>query len=296
MNLLNDKRDEERPLDTASNGSLSEDQFQPTGAGIDETPQRAVKSKNTLSTLLIAAAIFIIAILITYFGFYKPKEGGRFVTGKTPSAQIDSTDKTVNDSAASQTADQRTEQPGPVSSITQTQSAGESSLVAASDVMQTIQDALGGGRVTAIFLDEGSFSTEVDAGSVQNAEDIYNAIKAALPAYASVTSSTPTGSNALITGSFSARSISTPTGLAESEIDAALRQLASDAGTTVSSLSIDAPAGEQSFVVMRVAGSLDACRLFVKNLAQKSWNISVSKLILMSGSGDDYTFVLRFYL
>lgn len=291
MNLLRDKRDDERPLETTSEGSLSEDQFQPAEARIKEKPvQKREKSKNTLSTLLIAAAIFIIAILVTYFGFYKQKEGGE-LPGAATTAEIDSSETIVESGSPAETT---------ASDVTQTQTRqaapGESSLKTASDVMQNIQNALGSGRVTAFFLDDGSFSAEVDAASVDEATGIYNAVKSALPAHASLTSSAPTGPNALIAGAFDAGSVSQPSGLSKDEIDSALRQLSNDAGTTVSSLAIDAPAGEQSFIVMRVTGSFEICRIFVEKLSQKSWNVSVSKLILLPGVGDGYTFVLRFYM
>lgn len=293
MNLLRDKRDDEQPVNAAPDGSLSEDQFQEAGpGGAEQSVVKQKKSKNTFSTLLIAAAIFIIAILITYFGFYKPKEGSRVADSKTSSAQVDSTTDSADAVAISNDSDVSGEQ----SNNSRAQATGEPSLITASDFMQNIQNALGSGRVTAFFLDEGTFTTEIDAGSVGGATSVYNSIKSALPMHAKLTSSAPTGAHALISGSFDARSVSDPTGLSKDEIDNELRQMAGDAATTVSSLNVDAPEGEQSFVVMRISGSFDACRVFVDKLSQKDWSVSVSKLILMPGSGDVYTFVLRFYM
>ena len=277
MNLLRDKRDDERPAEAAPDGSLSEDQFQP--AGDDRAEKSAAKSgsKSTFSTLLIAAAIFIVAVLITYFGFYKPKEGQRLTDANQSTAQVDSSGETTSETATAE--DESTNKAVEQVSAEESSVTAESSMSTASGVMQTIQEALGSGQVTAFFLDDGSFSAEVEAESATGAQDVYNSLESSLPAGSKLTSAEPTGSHALITGSFNAGSASEPTGLAKSDIDTELRQSAADAGTTVSSLSVDAPAGEQAFVVMRLSGSFESCQAFVTALAEKSWNVSISKMI-----------------
>jgi hypothetical protein len=295
MNLLRDKREDERPVDAAPDGSLSEDQFQPAGENAAKQPAvKPSKSKNTLSTLLIAATIFIIAILVTYFGFYKPKEGNRTVQPNQSTALVGSSGDNAAEAASADT--ETTNASGQQVVVSGSQSTGESSMTTASSVMQTIQNTLGAGQVAAFFLDDGSFSAEVEAESAAGARDIYSSLESSLPVGSQLTSAEPTGSHALITGSFNASSSSDPTGLAQNDIDQALRQIAGDAGTTVASLNVDAPANEQAFVVMRLSGSFQACQTFVAKLSQKSWNISISKMILMPAPGGGFTLVLRFYM
>jgi len=152
MNLLRDKRDDERPLETPTDNSLSEDQFQQAGSGVDERPaEKGNTSKNTFSTLLIAAAIFIIAILVTYFGFYKPKEGGRTVDAPTTMVDNDSTAISETDDNSFPAATTDNFDVTTTETSTSSQTAGESSLLTASKVMQNIQTAIGSGRVTAFF-------------------------------------------------------------------------------------------------------------------------------------------------
>ncbi len=295
MNLLRDKRDDERPAESALNERLSEDQFQQPGSGIEDQPAvKTKKAKNAFSTLLIAAAIFIIAILITYFGFYKPKEGSRLADAGQNNAQVDSTTDAVDDAESTQpkSVDAAVEQ----AAVSGSRTTGESSLSTATTVMHTIQNALGAGIVTAFFFDDGSFSAEVETASVSDAKNMYNSLKSSIPAGSELTSAEPNSSQALITGSLNPGLALEPTGLAKSEIESELRQIASAAGTSVSSLNVDAPAGDQAFVVMRLSGSFQTCQTFIATLAQKSWNVNISKLILMSDSSDAFTFVLRFYM
>lgn len=297
MNLLRDKRDKEKPIDAADFSPVASEEPFPESSPTSEEPrfEKKPERKSKLGTLFMALVILVAAVLITYFGFYKPKEGG-VVSESPPSlSQVDSTDKKVQDGSVTE---ESLEQDQIERTTMPMQQDGASSLRLASELLNTLQNAVSGtNRVTAFFLDEGTFSAEIAAGSVDGAKRVYDTIKSNLPANVTLTSSAPvSNSSALVSGSFTPQAASGGAELSADEIEQEIRQIASGATTTVSSLSIEPADDGQNFVVMRIEGSLESCRRFVERLAAKNLTVNVSKLILMPGTSGLYTFVLRFYL
>ncbi|MBN1560061.1 hypothetical protein JW998_07405 [candidate division KSB1 bacterium] len=301
MNLLKDKRDREKPAYEPIY-SFSTEKTTPDSQGPGEEPIFAGKQTGlgkTGTILLSLAAILILAMIITYFGFYRNRGGESDAPADAEIAEIDSSREDVQSSTASvdvskeeKAADEtKTEITPPI------KRAGDvSTLRIAADLMQKIQAAMGNGQVTTLFIDDGSFSAEVDAGSLADAQKVYAAIKESLPATMTVASSAPlNGTSALIAGTFAPQSVSSGSVLSGSDVDTKLRALAQNANISISSLDITSQSNGQSFVFMKVEGALDNCRLFIDNLSQENF-VNVSKLIMMPASSGNFALVLRFYI
>ena len=294
MNLLNDKREQERPVEEPIFEQDQTGEIQQDVDPIPVSPQQVKPKtkKNSFGPLLVIILIIILAVVIVYFGFYKNKTGVTTSDSKTPASAEISQDDSEQDSTVGQEA---STEPAASSVVVSGQN-GPTSLKIASDIMQNIQTGLAGGRVSALFIDEGSFSAEIDAGSASRAKQIYDEIKQALPPGIKLTSPAPQAvSNVFIAGTFASQSFSGASNLSSAEIESTLREIVRVSNSTVSSLNINSQA-EQKFVFIKVDGSFPNCRLFIEKLSQELVNINVSKLIIMPGQGDNYTFVLRFYL
>lgn len=297
MNLLKDKRDDERQAETTVFKPVSSEDF---GADIKSESKRVTYSTAEKSTakrfpsLLFVAALLILAMVILYFGFFKNREVTTVADAEPPVILSDTTKDTtaVLPASAAETETVKTA----VSADTgdQTDSA---TLLLAADLMQVIQNTLAPGRrVTAFFLDEGSFSAEIETGSLEDAKSLYATIQQSLPATTKLTSSAPViGATTLLSGIFTP-TVTAGNGLTRDEIEQRLKETARTTNMSVVSLSIEGSAKEQKFVFMKIEGSFENSRLFVEKLAQSHMRVSVSKLILMPASDQRYTFVLRFYV
>ncbi|MBN1479830.1 hypothetical protein EH223_18145 [candidate division KSB1 bacterium] len=295
MNLLKDKRDDERHAEpTAFAPVSSEDVTSDAESMPKETGYEEKRPVQNSRTALFIIALVVLAVVVIYFSFFKPREGAVVSESEPPVAMSDSAkDTTATVPVAEETPTAETEVSAEITDLTD-----QSSLAVASLIMQTIQNSLTSGqRVTAFFLDEGSFSTEVEANSLEDAKAIYRTIQQSLPALTKLTSSAPVnGLTALLSGTFTPTVTAVGNGWTRDEIKKLLEETARTANTAVTSLSIDGSTDEQKFVFMKIEGAFDNCRVFIDKLSQTNMKVSVSKLILMPASAGRYTFVLRFYI
>ncbi|MBN1466061.1 hypothetical protein JXA02_09885 [candidate division KSB1 bacterium] len=289
MNLLKDKREIEKTAETPI-FSFPTDNAQPEPQSFEFDDKRAAPQRKSALPWL-AALVIILGLIITYFGFFRNRQRA---VDSAADVKIIATDSTRVDSAGSVNVQTPVEETVQETVAPITIQDDNSNLRIASDFMQKIQAAIGEGQVTTLFIDDGSFSAEIAAGSPAAATRAYEAIKQALPGTMTVTSSAPVNAAALITGTFAPQALQSGSGLPRAEIDAKLRAFAQDANASVTSLDISESDG-RSFVFMKIEGALDNCRRFIDNLAQIK-SVSVSKLIMMPATSGNYTFVLRFYI
>jgi len=293
MNLLKDKRDLEKLDAPVFSAPPKESQRETEALSDNPEPEIIKKPKNTLGTLLLAAFVFILAIVVTYFGFYKNKQSDKI---HDPDTSVTAMDSNQGDEKSLPDAGDSTDE-GQDNTETPAMSVGEvSSLRIASEFMQNIQAATARDNVTTLFMDDGSFSAEIDASSLVDAKNIYAAVRESLPSHTQITSSAPVnGTVAIISGTFTPAAVPSGSGLTRGEIETKLREFAGQANNTISSLNISKQE-DQHFVFMKTEGSFENCRTFVEKLADENIYVSVSKLIMTQNPSGSYTFVLRFYL
>ncbi len=284
MNLLHDKREQERNQQSGFSEIESESLFNEDKAR-QESPSRPAKKRSGISivaTLLVLA----IAVFIIYFGFYKPKQAPIGETGIV-------SDEVPSETTLEQKPPQQEQgQASAQQSATTTQS---SSIAMAATILQRIQESLQAGDVigTMVF-DEGSFSAEITSSSVDNAMSVYDRLVQALPSGVTVTSTQPTaGQNVLVSGTYSVAQV--PPAQVD-DLESIVNTIAEQHAVDISSFTMNAQAEGRSFIFLKLNAGLANCQQFLQTLSQQVAGIQVSKLILMPSGNEDFTCVLRFFI
>ena len=294
MNLRIDKREQEHPVDDhgMQNGlldSLNEDREQQRDFPVSKF---APAKKGVLGPIIAAVLVFAAALVIVYYGFYKKSIRLPFLSGPK------STEQTA--AVESLTADEDNVVDSTVLTTSEnSRDSGKqrSCIQIAPEIMNSIAGILGPEvRLNALFFDEGSFSAEINAPGTAEATTIYNSLSNSLSSDITLTSSPPrTGQNALLAGVFVSNPNSGAGAISSVELEQKLRDIAEESLAIVASVNISSSAQGQT-VFLKLDGTFDDSRQFLQRLSQLNLGITVSKLLLMPGQNNDYSFVLRFYL
>ncbi len=286
MNLLHDKREQERNHHKDFSELESEPLFSEEKTKPELPPKRRGQKKKRLGMgILGAILLLVVAVVIIYFGFYKPKQ------------TIIDEPGIVSDNLQTEQADQQ--EPARKVLREQEQPTGSelSSIAMAATILQRVQQNLeGGDQLGTLVLDEGSFSAEITSNSVDNAMAVYDRLIQSLPSEISITSTQPTaGRNVLISGTFPVPE-SAPSQTEKNNLRSVVDTIADQHAVTVTSFTMDEQAGGRAFIFLKINASISRCQQFLQTMSQQVSGIQVSKLILMPAGNDDFTCVLRFYI
>jgi len=287
MNLLIDKRDQEHSFEE---NDMQDALFAGLNADVQHDESRTstlippAKRKGSIGIILSAVLVLAVAMVIVYYGFYKKSI-------QIPLLSKQDNGRQVKEEAPPESAEE-------VAASAEGTTAQNENLTSCIRMAPIIMDELAkvvtnDVGIEALFFDEGSFSAELKA---PDAAGVYRSIAAALGPDITLTSSEPkAGQNALIAGTFVSQPAKSGATYSNVDLEVLLRDISDGIGSQVMSLTISNAAQGQT-VFLRLSGTFDMCRQYLKQLSRQDFSITVSKLLLMPGQGGNYAFILRFYL
>lgn len=292
MNLLQDKREQERQWHDKEFSGVSADSTQtetPEQSGLQKPP----RSKKSGVGFLVAIVVIAVAVIIIYFGFYRPRQPVDSEPSVTEQEmQPEGGTETDQEPALTQGEREPEERQVVVSSQ-------PSSIAMAATILQRTSASLSAGdEIGTMVFDEGSFSAEIVSSSVENAAATYDRLIASLPSEIEINSSRPTaGNNVLVSGTYTiAEQPDAAADVTEETLESTIRTIADQTAATLSSFTMNEQSGGQTFVFVKVNASLEGCQQFLQQLSQEISGMNVSKLIMMPGTAGQFVCVLRFFL
>ncbi len=321
MNLMNDKREQERsrgfgPIEESGKPQASYQQRQGQSQKEGQYQAEYPKAKKGSPKLFFGTLFLLIAITaIIYFVFYKPRQSPiteeqgiteqRDVESETdasPGQETTQQPETVPreemapPSAEGTTAVQEeapaAAQKPPATTGTQTTDAA---LAQINSVMSVFQNTLSDDvDLGSLIFDESTFTAEVNGNSRQAVQNYYNKIQSQLPGFASVNTLAPSsGTQALITGTVKLSTGGGQTPAAD-QVESRINALVNSTNVRKISLSQSAANGRTSYF-LKVDGSLNDCMTFYNKVVQEGWNLKISKILLLPSTSDsNRILVMRF--
>lgn len=303
MNLLNDQREkggppavhdffQEQPQAEDKPGAAPEESFTESIDGAVE-----YKKPKFTAPFLITLAIVIVGLVATYFLFFRPaRDSGQYtLTPTVPEAVVDDSTSGIKPGAegGEETPEVSVGEAVPVPVR------DRGANIKTSDVLTTFMKALPEGvHLGTLYLDERSFTAEVNAANRAEIVAFQEQLQEQISKEIRLSG---TGVNALITGSFLATgngSVVQPADIDRGALGPALSALAGEMGLDV----VDLKIGEDKIlgttraaeVFVKLKGSISDCQSYFEQIAQKGWNLKLSKMILMPSAGQEASIVLRF--
>ncbi len=292
MNLLYDKRDQERSEPLPDFNVFQTEDFNPE----DYARAKPIIPRSKSGHLVlqaVSAAVVITAIVAGYYlGVVKPKkviETAQTVTvAEEPPASAQQPPEPSSVPATADTGVQRSaaeETPTPLQVSEESVTIPADNLPGLAALLLKIipQDC----RIGAVIVDQATFSLEVSTPSSAAAAALFNTYSNALPAALQLTSPPPSEAAFLVTGAVRLErsyGASLTLGQWESKLGATA------AGTGLSVLTMTP---ETSRLFAKFSGRMEAVQSFLIRLASDSEQPRVNKLIIMPSSGGNMTLVLR---
>jgi hypothetical protein len=291
MNLLKDKREQERTGEFQDFPNFPLDDFNQGGslqAPLNKDKNR--RRSSFLTPLITVVVILGIAAAGYYFGFYKPKQRAEL---PKQVVAVDDAKPSVEASPPIEKPTATTEQPAPAEQPVVVETP-QTSLGMAAKILAALNNVVKESvRIGSVFMDEGSFSAEVTAGSPESAKSIYDVLLHSIPAGLAITSLPPSaGTGILLSGTFNTAGGGVAAEqLSGADLEGKMRALAQQNGMTLTTATVSTQAPRQLFIKM--SGAISGCQTFLEMLAKENLKLTVSKIILMPGQAGEYTFVLR---
>lgn len=287
MNLLKDKREQERWGDFQDLTHFPADDLEPPAA----SPTSATVKKNRGSLLPLLAVFVVIGAVAA--GYYllidkssqpapKPAQVEQVMPSKPVVPQpSDSAVEVAETPIETQAQVQAEAQPAVATD-------SETSIGAAARLMTALLSAVkSDDRIGSIFFDEGAFSAEITSTSVESAKAVYAALGDAAKNVV-FTSEVPTGSSLLLTGTFIPATVSEIA--SGPDLEDQVKALAQQSGLTLATITVS---GAPRLMYIKMNGPLSSCRDFLVLFARQNIRVNISKIIIMPAQANDYTFVLR---